>query len=167
MFFDNKGNLYFIKDDITYQVNISKDNELEYHMVNLIKYNQIKCNLLQTSDIHYLNDLENHLAENNDENTEYYLNYMTIGDSNDNENTEFEFYSNIDIPVFKTNEYINALYETIIINDNKILFRSKDYELPLYRIIVNLNMKKIFLKLTGGELKIITDLDFNLLFNNK
>ncbi len=167
MFFDNVGNLYVELDDKTVQVNISKDNKLEYDAVVVTKGEKVKCNQISYVD-HYshlsLEDVINKDMHDDNTETEYY-DQMTIGDAvlNDiSEEEKFDFFTDIQVPVYETEEDICALYETLIIDDNKVLFRSKNTHLPLYRLYIDQESKKVTLKPIGSTPIHITDAPANM-----
>lgn len=178
MFFDSVGNLYIKNNSDTYQINIDGKSCLEWTKTKCEIYDKIKCEIINSNDKYYNITLENVI--NNvtiDGNSEGdYLDYLTKGNceyvNNDDEDDEcFTFYSNIDvinndILVYNTDETVCALYETIIYRNNKILFRTKNNQLPLYRLFINLDNNICYLKPTGSPAKQFT-LEITSFLDNK
>ncbi|MBA42929.1 MAG: hypothetical protein CMF62_02830 [Magnetococcales bacterium] len=142
---DSKGELVFEEGDYEILVNSPKDidiNKLFYHEYSLKKEaietiqlmdedDPEKNDVYFKEDENYTEDIKYKFAENGFYGTEAY------------EHMEDKFYfSSLDtdncISVKKRkNGDIDALYETLIFHDSKLIFKTTYTEEPLYRIIIN------------------------------
>lgn len=164
--FDDMGNLYFTnnKSNVVYQIEISKNNTIQidnadYSIVNkankylgkiikLPEKDSKKQNEEIEFDDYYSNSIPLSLYP---EEQGYLFSNEKITNVNIADNffdgeyedqfdsySEFLFYGN-DFPIHvRKNGYYNALYDTFIISNDNILFRTKLIgEPPLYIIVIN------------------------------
>lgn len=168
MYFDNFGNLYMCIGNNTYQINISKNEEIEYIKIIIPIKNKSDASICFPISVNksFINcsiqDIINSTSIENNTESDYidYNSIGCIGNTNDDDNDDgndlyfddeqFTFYSNVDIPVYNTDEDTTALYETVIFKDDNIVFRSKLNTQPIYRLFIDINANQMCLKSIGA-----------------
>lgn len=163
--FDIYGNLYFSNNNGIYQIEIDKDNNIysEQYKSTDIKLAKVNYGMIMTKisnkedtfnqEIYNYNDYDDMIMETL--NSKYEDNGFFGNEMYEFTDPKFYFLKSINkIPiqiVEYSDIYTLSLYETLIYDNNILVFKSKlDGEPPMYRIHIHTN-GKIFFEQNGYE----------------